>query len=188
MSNIYSLWDFCCDTLGGVGTVTYAFGMPDISPFPHQCVVKLERAYTGAAEIDTIKIVAAPYQPLVHTMKVSAAAQTGLDGATTVANSVAAVGRKGLNAGTWHNRFLVNDADAQTLASNIAKVNLQERTPIVIDTKLNPKYEPWDIITITIFSEYTSQDFEVIGDWHTIDLNEGGGGGSTRLTLRKWTA
>ena len=155
---------------------------------PEKSVISFNRESPTLTENMALVYVCVPYQPEVHTMKVSDADTTGIDSTTTVADSVADVGRKGLKGGTWHCRFLINDADAQTLADNIATVNLQERDIIAFDTKLNPKYEPWDIITITANSEYSAQDFEVIGAWYTIDLNEGGGGASARLTLRKWTA
>jgi hypothetical protein len=168
-----------------------AWGLANASYSPHATVMQLAYMCPGTAGnyADTqVFVYGVPYCPEVHTVKVADGATTGIDGATTVAVSRAAYGYKGLPGGTWHNPFLWSDAQAQTLANLIATMNLEPRAPYEFSTKFNPKYEPGDIFPVTFFDELTAANCEVAEVEHVIDLRPGGGGASTTLRVRRWTA
>lgn len=168
--------------------VTGPFHGIESVPTPDKSTIRMLRAASEGSATIQVRLYGVAYCPEVHTMKVADAVQTGIDGATTVAVSRAAYGYKGLKGGTWYNPFLWSDAQAQTLTNSIAKLNLEPRDVVKFATKHNPKYEPWDLLHVTYFSEYSATHWEVIGIEHRMNLDERGGGAETILTLRRWTA
>ncbi len=160
----------------------------DLRGAPDQSVVKVIANTLASARYLMVEVSACPYCPEVTVLKSPATGTTGIDGATTVAVSCAAYGYKGLKCGVWENPFLASDAQAQTLANLIATMNLEPRAPYEFSTKFNPKYEPGDIFPVTFFDELTAANCEVAEIEHVIDLRPGGGGASTTLRVRRWTA
>jgi hypothetical protein len=158
-----------------------------MSPSPDRCVVKMTLpGDMPATYAYDVRVIACPYTPEVHAMRAPQGATTTIDGSTTITASLADNGYVGLPQGVWANQFIASEAQLQTLADNIAKINGQERPVVRFATKMNPKYDPWDIFAVTYFTTYVAKNFEVIGIRHTWRLGIGAGGAETVLTMRRW--